>query len=250
MAFGAKKIIPIKKITSWSFSRLSDYTQCPLKARLKHIERIKEPPNAAMERGASIHTQIEHFITALVPSRLSPDSPLRPLLPELKRLRKRFLEKPETIIVEDTWAFRSDWTKTTYDDWNGCAVRIKLDCAHFKDDTTLIVTDWKTGKYRPENQAEYLEQLDLYALAAFLWFPEVETVIPRLAYVDHGIIWPPEDKPIVYTRDQLPALRKKWEKRVQPMLNDTTFAARPNNFCRWCHFRAENKENGGGQCKY
>lgn len=249
MAFGAQK--KVIKITSWSFSRLADYTQCPLKAKLKHIERIKEPPNAAMQRGAEIHTAIEHYVTGLVPARLAGDSPLRPILPELKRLRKKFLLHPELVIVEDTWAFRADWTKTTYDDWNGCAVRIKLDCAELNEDgTKMIVTDWKTGKYRPEQQTEYHEQLDLYALGAFLWYPELKESTPRLVYADHGLIWPPADKPIVYQRAQLPLLKKKWEKRVKPMLNDTIFAPKPNNFCRWCHYRADNKEKGGGQCKF
>ena len=38
-----KKTIPIKPLTSWSFSRYSDYKTCPLKAKLKHIDKIQEP---------------------------------------------------------------------------------------------------------------------------------------------------------------------------------------------------------------
>ena len=32
-----------KKIRSWSFSRLSDFEACPLKAKLKIIDKIPEP---------------------------------------------------------------------------------------------------------------------------------------------------------------------------------------------------------------
>ena len=53
---------PPKMITSWSFSRYSDYQQCPAKAKYKHVLRMKEPPNDAMARGTAIHTMAEDYI--------------------------------------------------------------------------------------------------------------------------------------------------------------------------------------------
>ena len=50
-----KKVIPIKPLKSWSFSRYSTYKQCPLKAKFSLIDKIAEPKNQAMERGAQIH---------------------------------------------------------------------------------------------------------------------------------------------------------------------------------------------------
>ena len=50
------------KITSWSFSRYADYKNCPLKFKLKHVDKLNEPPNEAMARGAAIHTLAEEYI--------------------------------------------------------------------------------------------------------------------------------------------------------------------------------------------
>ena len=75
-----KKTIPIKQLTSWSFSRYSDYKQCPLKAKLKHLDKISEPPNEAMARGAAIHTLAEKYIKGEG----------RSLPPELKLFKDEF----------------------------------------------------------------------------------------------------------------------------------------------------------------
>ena len=168
----------------------------------------------------------------------------------LRRLRKQYKKIINGMAVEETWAFTKNWTATTWDDWADCWVRIKLDCAEHEDDTTLLVNDWKTGKFREENNQEYLKQLELYALSALLTYEHVQKVKPRLIYLDAGVIYPSEDDPIVYTREDIPRLRSLWEQRVEPMLNDKIFAPRPNNLCKWCFFRKDNAAEGGGQCEF
>lgn len=200
-----------------------------------------------MLRGAAIHQLAEDYIKGK----------LRLLPPELKKfeadfrmLKAQYKKKINGMVVEDNWAFTKDWTETQWDNWTQCVVRIKLDCAHHEDDETLVVTDWKTGKFRVEMNEDYVEQLELYALAALLLHPHLTAVKPRLAYLDADTVYPPADEPMVFTREDVPRLKKLWEKRVKPMLNDKRFAPRPNDKCRWCHFRSSNKAAGGGQCKY
>lgn len=243
-----KKVIPIKQITSWSFSRYSDYKQCPLKCKLKHIDHIKEPKNKAMERGAQIHDLADAYIKGKV----------RCLPPELKlfggkfkMLRAQFKKKINGMVVEDNWAFDKDWNETQWDNWSKCWVRIKLDCAHHSDQETMVITDWKTGKFRPELNEEYVEQLELYALAALLLHEHIERVVPELDYLDDRIVYPEAGSEFVFTRADITQLKKKWEKRVKPMLNDRIFAPRPNDKCRWCFFGQSGKAKGGpGLCKY
>jgi CRISPR/Cas system-associated exonuclease Cas4 (RecB family) len=232
-----------KAITSWSFSRYSVYKQCPLKLKLSVIDRIREPGNEAMARGDSIHKSAEAYIKGWVRA-LPPE--LKLFKDEFKRLRAQY--KRNSVVVEDTWSFTKDWTETRWDDWAGCWVRVKLDCAHYEDDETLIITDWKTGKFRPEMNEEYTEQLELYALAALLRYEGVKQVKPRLVYLDLGVTYPEE--PLVYTRDDVPKLKRLWEKRTKAMLNDKRFAPRPSDKCRWCFYRRSNKAQGGGQCEY
>lgn len=240
----------VKPVTSWSYSRYSDYKQCPLKFRLKHIDKISEPKNQAMERGSSIHTMAENFIKGKI-KKLPVE--LQHFKVEFLKLKGQYKKKISGVIVEDNWSFTSNWTKTQWNDWVNCWVRIKLDCAHYEDGSTLVVTDWKTGKFNLSYGAsDYVEQLELYALAALLLHDHIETVKPRLVYLDHGKIYPGggQEEELTFTRADIPRLKTNWAKRVKPMMNDKIFAPKPNNMCKWCHFRASNKDNGGGQCKF
>lgn len=234
-------------ITSWSFSRYNTYKLCPLKAKLQFIDKIKEPPNAAMQRGADVHDACEAYIKGKL-DKLPKEA--RQFARLFRRLRRQYKKVINGMVVEDTWAFTKDWAETTWNDWVHCWVRIKLDCAEHVTETTMIVNDWKTGKFRAEKNEEYVEQLELYALAALLIHPHIEVVMPRLVYLDVGVIYPAGDEELMFTRADIPRLQKLWNSRTKPMLNDKTFAPRPNNLCHWCFFRADNKANGGGQCKY
>lgn len=246
-----KKTIPIKPIVAWSYSRYSTYKQCPLKLKLSAIDKIQEPPNDAMKRGIMVHELAEAYIKG-TSAKLAPE--LKLMADELKKLRQLYKRRQQSMAVEDNWAFTKDWDETAWNNWTECWVRIKLDCAHHLDDTTLIVTDWKTGKFRAEQNEDYVEQLELYALSAMLLHEHINEVRPRLAYTDQGRFYPDpnneSEKLLVWTRKDIPSLKKTWEKRVKPMMSDTTFAPRPNNRCHWCFYRASNKAAGGGQCKY
>lgn len=157
-----------------------------------------------------------------------------------------FQKISQSMIVEDSWAMTKAWEETAWNDWAECWLRLKLDCAHHESDTVLVITDWKTGKFRPMKNEEYVQQLELYALVALILHEHIEEVRPRLVYLDEGIIFPHENERLVYTRKDIPRLKKEWEKRVKAMMSDTIFAPRPNNLCRFCHYRSENN----GPCKF
>jgi len=240
------------QIVAWSFSRYSTYKQCPLKAKLKFIDKIDEPSNKAMERGSDIHNMAEHYIKGVL-ARIPKE--LKLFEKEMKALRKLYRERNKKGIimaVEDTWAFTKEWDQTTWNDWANCCVRIKLDCAVEENEGHLIVTDWKTGRLRHEQSEDYNEQLELYALGAFLMFPDIHTVEPRLAYLDHGITYPELEGSMTYKRDDVPKLLKAWNNRVRPMLKDKKFAPRPNDKCHWCYYSAAKCRDRGVEplCKY
>ena len=233
----------IKKFTSWSFSRYTDYKQCPLKAKLKHLDKIPEPGSDAMNRGSEIHAKAEKYIKGMIKSLPAELKLFKSDFTELKKLYKKITTQ---TIVEDNWAFTSDWSKTMWNDWIKCWVRIKLDCAYFPEPTKMVIKDWKTGKFRAELNEDYIEQLELYALAGLLLYPHIEEVTPYLVYLDVGLIYPTKPTDLVFTRKDIPRLKKLWDKRVKPMMNDTIFAPRPNDKCHWCHYR----KSSTGHCKF
>jgi RecB family exonuclease len=233
-----------KTITSWSFSRWQTYDQCPAKARYKFIDRLPEPGSPAMERGSAIHKLSEDYVKGSI-SKLPVE--LKPLASEFKALRAARRKNPALINVEESWAFRKDWTITHGRDWDGAWLRVKLDVA-VRDGKEVTVNDVKTGKFRPDDSLDYGLQMKLYDLGALVMYagiPDVR-VRSRLLYVDAGMVYPPPEEQTVYTAKDLPALKKEWELRVKPMLSDTTFAPKPNRFCGWCHFRKANQ----GPCQY
>ncbi len=236
----------VSLLTSWSFSRWSDYEQCPFKFKLKHIDKLKEPKNAAMERGNVIHQLAEDYVKGK----------LKKMPPELVKFKKRFEERKAQYtkrsiinIVEDQWAFTKAWVRTKWDDWKLCWLRIKLDHAVSVDGSTMVITDYKTGQFRMSDVEKYEMQLELYVLACFLLHPFIQVVKPRLEFLDLGVTFPsaPVDvERLTFTREDLPRLQAEWEARIQPMFKDTIYAPKPNRFCNWCHFRKAN----GGPCKF
>lgn len=230
------------QITSWSFSRYQTYSQCPARARYLYLLKMKEPGSPAMDRGNAIHKLAEDYVKG-VSARLPKE--LARFADFFKRVRAARRRDPYTVVAEETWAFRKDWTRTTWDDWDGCHLRVKLDLAVLEDNAVEIV-DHKTGKFSPQyNLQGYVEQVELYALAALHVYGNV-TVRPRLHFLDHDIIHPPPDEAVAYTQRDRPRLKKEWAARVRPMLADKTFAPRPSNLCRFCSFRKDNN----GPCQF
>lgn len=241
----AKKVIPIKSFTSWSWSRYQDWVKCPLRAKLKHIDKIKEPSNDAMERGTAIHTMAEEYVLGKL--RTLPTE-LRAFKDEFSKLKKLYKSKSLPLSVEGDLAFTKDWTTTKWDDWNGAWVRIKIDCEHFATPTLLILTDYKTGKMDERNTAEYMLQLQLYAVSGLVRYSHIKNLVvqPRILYLDHGVEYPPPGEQVQYTLNDLKKLLKDWAKRVTPMFAERRFAPKPNSSCRWCYFsKAKN-----GNCKF
>jgi RecB family exonuclease len=232
------------KITSWSFSRYRDYVQCPAKAKFKHVDKLKEPSNAAMERGTAIHKLAEDFVKGVL-KKLPPE--LNAFKEDFTREAKLYKSKQWPVFVEDSWTLKADWTETQWNDWAEAWLRVKLDYAEFTECGTLVVVDHKTGKQRPDDEAAYVEQLQLYALAGLILVREAQRVKPMLRYLDEGTIFPPVDEdPLIYERADLDKLKKLWLKKTKKMLADTRFDPTPNAKCRWCHFRKSN----GGPCQY
>lgn len=225
----------LNRFTSWSFSRLGDYEACPAKARYKHLDKLPEPKSPALERGGRIHQLAEAYLTRQLKS-LPPE--LQAFAGEFKALRAR-----GDLLVEESWAFTKAWEPCRWDDWDRCWLRAKADCCYFLKEQ-LVIIDWKTGKFRPEQAQDYLRQLELYALLGLLRYPKVQRVVPHLVYLDQGLLYPEQD--LVYERAAVEALKAEWERRVQPLFADVKFEPRPGWACRWCAF----SQAKGGPCQF
>lgn len=220
-------------VTAWSYSRLADYEQCPAKFRYKYLEKMPEPGSPAMERGNVIHKQAENFIKSRDRSAEVPKD-LKYVAEELKYLRD------VGAMAEEEWGFQNDFAWTRRKGWFGDDVwfRAKADVVVEYDDNTLLLGDWKTGKKYDVNE----DQVELFALAGFHRFPKVKEVDTRLWYTDLS-----GDNEVrrIYYEDEVDRMIKKWNKKTTAMFADRKFPPKPNDRCKWCHYRKSN----GGPCR-
>jgi hypothetical protein len=216
------------KFKAWSYSRWKDHFRCPYYALLRHLVKLQEPKSPALERGGEIDRLATDYLIGK--ARTLP-APLKLFRAEFARLRK------VGASAQTKWAVDRSWRIVDFFDWDRAWGRVVLD-SHFVVKTTADVIDFKTGKVYPENE----EQLELYAVPTFIAYPLVKQVKTSLWYLDQGEI----NGERTYTRELLPTLIKRWEKRLVPMLTDRKFTPKPGDYCRRCHFRQSN----GGPCKY
>ena len=229
-----------KLIKAWSFSRLSDFEQCKLRAKLKYIDRIPEPERPlphgktehANDRGTRIHDAAERYIRGGV--ELIPE--LQKFAVELGDLRKKFAHG--MVSLEGEWAVDKDWNPVA---WSSSDVwaRIKLDAFVRLSKTHAVVIDYKTGK-KWGNEIKHAEQTQLYQLAAFLKYPELEIIDVELWYTDQDDLTHTK-----YTRAQGMRFFKNFNDRGNAMTNATDFPPSPNIFaCKWCPYGPK----GTGDC--
>jgi hypothetical protein len=212
-----------RKFTSWSFSRWSEYMECPFRAAAKHIDKNKEPQRPATDRG---------------------NDWLQKKLGKLPERLQTFTEEFKTIkklnpLVEQEWAFTSSWKEGDWFDASGKTwFRSKIDLHTPPDKNGLVqITDLKSGKIYAEKGKL---QLETYSLAALARYPEAKAVKSELWYVDQGKLLDHE-----VTRGGLAKLRSAWMLRIMPMFRDRRFAPRSGPHCSWCHL----SKTKGGPCK-
>jgi hypothetical protein len=219
-----------KRITSWSYSRWSDYEKCPQLAKFKHVDRIKEPENDAMKGGSKAHDELAEYLgltetaVATVPK---VGQRFEPLLQELRKLEP---------IHDQEWGFTRGWSVTGWfarDTW----FRSKLDVCVVYDDNTADVVDFKTGKASDK----HAQQAELYAVSVFLRYKNVASIVVRFWYLDTGA-----ESIYQFERREMDEMIIAWEQRVRPMLHDEIFAPRPGEHCKWCFFAKSNN----GPCKF
>lgn len=238
------------KMDAWSYSRYKDWVTCPFKAFLKHVRKIREPDQPAMARGTFIHKVAEDLALGKITwdeaqvlaleagdrTKFGPKAKPITLLPFKKDFEKAAASKP---VVEEQWGFSVEWDEVG---WFGPKtwLRVKLDLNFQTGKTVMSVVDHKSG----QKYADHAEQADLYALAAFIKYPFIKKIEVQFWYLDIG------DKTFAkFERSEMPALIKRWEDKVRPMMNDTVYPCRPGPYCRWC-FHSKNTAGGSGKCEH
>ena len=221
-----------------SWSRISQYRQCPSQFKSKYIDKDypDEGENPNFVKGNKVHKQLENYIIAkkkgtTIPAVGNIAAKVIPLINSYFREHNT-----EAIFAEQQVALDHDWKSTS---WFGKPVDVKFrgiaDMLIFPGDGTCIVIDFKTGQYRPYD--EDFGQLHLAATFIFEQYPDIHTVKAVYLFAEHR-------KKIVETfiRDGHAAIKAKFDVEYIQINEDTEFEPTKNQYCFFCLI----KEN----CKY
>jgi CRISPR/Cas system-associated exonuclease Cas4 (RecB family) len=217
-ALAASTVTVYPKQKAWSFSTVNNHKTCPKKIKFAKIDRVPEPPNAAMERGTQIHkacaARIDHGVDQQL---VRPD-----WLAKLDELRQRGAKSEVQL------AFTREWEKC---EWFGAHVwgRVVIDAHYLMLPKIVQIVEFKTGKVYPDHST----QLRLYALAGFLLYPDAEEARAENWYLDGP---PLPHAGYVAQRSALPRLKEEFTEFSRAMLNDELYPATPGPHCRWCGF--------------
>jgi len=224
-----------------SFSRLQNFEKCKYLAKLMYIDKVPEPERPlpkgktehANDRGSRIHDSAEMFVRGGVE-----------LVPELIKFEDEFRElrslfEKARVQLEGEWAVNLEWEPVSWassDAW----CRMKLDALVLSEDCKHArVIDYKTGK-RQGNEIKHTEQGQIYQLATFLRYPDLEEITVEFWYTDLG-----ETDIKDYTRLQGTQYFNKYNNRLLAISTCTDFPPNPNAFsCRWCPYNGNACEHG------
>ena len=226
-------------IQAVSHSRMKTYESCPRKAKYKYIDKLKEPSNAAMDRGLQVHSNLEHWLLKRTGKEYEGD----PVLPRepvysliIEDIDGYMKGDPKYVMeAEKQVAFNKNWDVVGWFDTE-CWMRVVFDFIGSSPcGTHMVLGDYKTGKVYDDHD----KQADLYAVAGYKMGARAVDV--KFYYTDAGIV-----QPYTYDTDELEALVAEVEARADVVTSDRVFATNPSWRCKWCHFRREN----GGPCAH
>lgn len=216
-----------KPIIAHSVSRIKTWEQCPWKYHENNISKnAKFTETPATKRGNEIHDSIENYLKGS-----------KKLLAEVKHIQKRLdklMMRPGTLIPEGSTTILQDETLTTWFDRNAW-FRFKIDAVYISESgRSAMILDWKTGSSKyPDNF-----QLESYAVAISLRYPDIEVVKSQYVWLDEG----GSTAPLVMERDEVARAKDRlFEKafEVESGIKRGEFDCKENKFCNWCNVREQ-----------
>lgn len=215
----AAPVIPIK----WSFSALKTFENCPRRYyHEKELKDVQSVPGEAATYGSMLHEAVEKCIKEGAPL---PEmfSYVGPLVETLKKV-------PGAQHSEYDLSLRSDYTPTTSDDpevwYKGFADFLAVDNAKRR----ALVADFKTGNPKYAD----MSQLEIYALATFRHFPDVDEVTGMLLFTKPG-----SEVALthVFKRSEDEERWLRWHAKVDQIRRAREFKAWPaksSGLCKFC----------------
>ena len=205
---------------SHSYSSIKQYDQCPRKYYHMRIAKdVKDEQGEQAAYGEWVHKAFEEFVRDKKP------------LPTTLAVWGSALEKFLLLETECEKEIVLDENLQPLDDWFHPAawLRGKIDLMVRLSPGSMLVIDYKTGKRKPD-----FDQLEMFALFVFTYFPEVEVVMGAFLWTQFPKTGLEDQR--VYKRGEADKLWAKHMSRINTIhssyANDN-WPCRPSGLCKW-----------------
>lgn len=218
-----------------SWSRVSDWKQCPRKFYLKYVAKQFPQEDASksvhLVKGAEMHKQLENYVYDKLNAKsqegrfYSPS--VRETLPMVDRMMANFGQVWPERQVAVTYDFKPA-------EWFGkdVAWRAIWDFSGINQKARhALIVDWKTGKVTDYDKGEP-GQLHLSAALAIPLY-DVDKVDVFYAFIEHKVKKP--DTPLTVTRDDdYPHIRGFFNAIYDKVNVEKDWAPTANQYCNYC----------------
>ena len=213
-----------------SYSRISDYRQCPDKFKKKYLDKLPnfqlkdEDKSPALVRGGNIHKQLDDYVKAKlkgeVPKPTSPE--VLKTAPLIDNIMANYNVNTERqIAIDENFKEVSWYAKNAY-------FRVIMDLTGFGKD--LLMVDYKTGKFADyEGSMDCLGQLHMSALVGLSLWPEYDKCSCIYIFVDHK-----RTIPVKFDRTDLEPMKEKLVEEHAQINAEKDFAPKKNKYCFFC----------------
>lgn len=236
---------------STSFSRMNEFRECPLKAKLKFLDKVPDPrpelpegQEHPFERGSRIHDAAERCVVDNYDH----------LPEELKKFEDRFrvlqkLYKEGRCETERAFAMDKYWRQSDPKDFENTRYRMIADVlVHLSDDHILII-DHKTGR-KDGNEIKHLNQGIEYVCVVSMLYPDAKKFTFEVWYIDKG-----EVLSVEFDRHDLANHISEFVKAHSELWEREVFPPTPSSqACLFCPYkkgtvgRGKNAYAGAGIC--
>jgi hypothetical protein len=227
-------------IMALSWSRISDYRQCPGKFRLKYIVKAPnfmlkdEDKSPALVRGGNIHKQLDAYVARKLKGEIIEISlpEVRGIIPLVDRIMDNYdVTSERQIAIDENFNEVSWYDKSTY-------FRVIYDLIGFGQD--LLLGDYKTGKLTDySGSLKELGQLHMAAVVGMSLWPKYEECSSAYIYVDHKQVIPCS----FIRSEHYDQMKDKLMEEHCLINEDRKFDFKKNKYCGWCDAHSQ-------QCSY
>jgi RecB family exonuclease len=229
-----------------SASAVDTYERCGLQFKLERDWRISAKPAAAMQYGAAIHRILKTYFDSVRAGRPKTDDELLQQFREdlaLAGIREAYqhelYEKQGVAQLRDFLAAARSLPATdvlhTEQSFEiaigGVTVVGRIDRIDRRQDGSVDVVDYKTGKARDKEDADASLQLSLYAIAAReKWGYKVGSLIFHNLEENVAVTTTRNESDLIAARARVEAAAKN--------IGEGKFEAKPGIHCNFCGYRS------------